>query len=75
MSLDTVDYDPPLASSIDRPHRGDVAGQAGAQVGLLAELHQPVHAVIRVGQHVFVESRHSGIVVLYGMGDLIARIF
>ena len=50
--LHAVDHDAPLAGRVDRAQRRDVGGGARAEVGLLRQLHQPVHAVVRVGQHV-----------------------
>ena len=52
MRLHAVDHDAPLAGGVDRAQRRDVGRGARAEVGLLRQLHQPVHAVVRVGQHV-----------------------
>ena len=48
VSLDPVDHNPPLARSVDRPQGRDVTSQAGAEVGLLRQLDQSVHAVVCV---------------------------
>ena len=41
VSLHSVHNDPPLASSVERSDRRDVAGQTGTQVCLLTQLNQP----------------------------------
>ena len=48
VSLDTIDHNPPLAGCVDRSQGRDISSQAGAQVGLLRQLDQSVHAIVRV---------------------------
>ena len=48
VSLDPVNHNPPLARGVDCPQGRDITSQAGAQVGLLRQLHQSVHTVVRV---------------------------
>jgi len=74
VSLDAIHDDPPLAGSVDGPQGGDVPCHAGAEVRLLAELHQPVHTVVGVGQDVLVKRGHSSIVILNCMRNLITWV-
>ena len=65
--LHAVHDDSPLALCVDGPERHEVVGGGGTEVGLLGELHQSVHAVLGVGEHVFVERCNAGVVVFNGL--------
>jgi hypothetical protein len=66
VGLDTVDDDSPLAMGVDGSPGLDVGGDRGAEVGLLDNLLQSVHAVVGVGQHVLVDGLDTLVVVLKG---------
>ena len=74
MSLHAVHHDPPLAGGVEGSEGCEVGGGAGTEERLLAQLHQPVHAVVGVGEDVLVEGRHPGVVVLDGVGDVVGRV-
>lgn len=73
--FDTIDNDPPFTSCIDGPEGHDIGRLRGAEVGLLHDLLQAVHAVLRVGQHVLVDGLDAVIVVLKSMLNFIRGIF
>ena len=74
VSLHPVHHDSPLARGVGSSERGEVGGGAGAEESLLAQLHQPVHAVVGVGEDVLVEGGHPGVVVLDGVRDVVGRV-
>ena len=74
MSLHAVHHDPPLACRVDGSQGRQVLGGAGAEERLLLQLHQPVHAVVGVGQDVLVEGGHTRVVVLNGVGDIVGPV-
>merc|ERR1712128_49719 len=74
VGLHSIHHHPPLAVSVDCPQRHDVGCDRGAEVGLLHNLLQSVHAVLSVGQHVLVHGLDSFIVVLEGMFYLIGGV-
>ena len=74
VSLHTIDHDPPLAVSVDSSPGLDVGGDRGAEVGLLHDLLQSVHAVVSVGQDVLVDLLNTLIVVLQSSLDFIGRV-
>ena len=74
VGLDSIHHHPPLAVSVDCPQRLDVGSDRGAEVGLLHNLLQSVHAVLSVGQHVLVYCLDSLVVVLEGVLYLIGGV-
>ena len=74
MSLHAVHHDPPLAGGVEGSEGCEVGGGAGTEERLLAQLHQPVHAVVGVGQDVLVEGGHTRVVVLNGVGDIVGPV-
>jgi len=75
VGLHSVDDDSPFSSSVDGSHGLDVGGDGGAEVGLLHNLLQSLHAVLSVGKDILVDSLDTLIVVLESMLDLVGGIF
>jgi len=75
VGLHAIHHDPPLSSCVDGTKGHKIACHAGAEVSLLWELHQPIHAVLSVSQHILVQGGYTGIVILDGVGDFIGWIF
>ena len=74
VSLHVIDNHSPLAGGVDGSEWCDVGGGTGAQICLLIQLHQSVHAVVSVGEYVLVEGRYPGVVVFNGIGDIVCRV-
>ena len=74
VSLDSVDDDPPLAVGVDGALGLDVRSDGGAEVSLLDNLLQPVHAVLSVGEHVLVDGLDALVVVLEGVLNLVGGV-
>ena len=74
VGLDSVDDDPPLAVGVDGAQGLDVGGDGGAEVSLLDNLLQPVHAVLGVGEHVLVNGLDTLVVVLEGVLNLVGGV-
>ena len=74
VGLDSVDDDPPLAVGVDGAQGLDVGGDGGAEVSLLDNLLQPVHAVLGVGEHVLVDGLDTLVVVLEGVLNLVGGV-
>ena len=74
VGLDSVNDDPPLAVGVDGAQGLDVGGDGGAEVSLLDNLLQPVHAVLGVGEHVLVNGLDTLVVVLEGVLNLVGGV-
>ena len=74
VSLHSVDDNPPLSVSVDGSPGLDVGGDGGAEVSLLDDLLQSLHAVLSVGEDVLVDGLHSLVVVLESVLDLVGGV-
>ena len=75
VGLHSVDDDSPFASSVDGSPGLDVGGDGGAEVGLLHDLLQSLHAVLSVGEHILVDGLDTLVVVLESVLNLVCGIF
>ena len=75
VSLHSVDDNPPLSVSVDGSPGLDVGGDGGAEVGLLHDLLQSLHAVLSVGEHILVDGLDTLVVVLESVLNLVCGIF
>ena len=75
VGLHSVDDDSPFPGGVDGSPGLDVGGDWGAEVSLLHNLLQSLHAVLSVGQDILVDSLDSLVVVLQSVLDLIGGIF
>ena len=73
VGLDSVDDDSQLAVGNDG-YPGHVGSDGGAEVGLLDDLLQSVHAVVSVGQHVLIDGLDSLVVILKSSLNLIGGV-
>jgi len=74
VGLHSVHDHSPLAVGVDRPEGHDVGSDRGAEVSLLHDLLQSVHAVLGVGQHILVDCLDALVVVLQGMLNLVGGV-
>ena len=75
VGLHSVDDDSPFPGGVDGSPGLDVGGDGGAEVSLLHNLDQSLHAVLSVGQDILVDSLNSLVVVLQSVLDLVGGIF
>lgn len=75
MSLHLIDHDPPLSIGIHSTQRHHITRARRTQIGLVVNVLDPIHRVIRVGNHILVQRSHRRIMILNGMLDLTGGIF
>lgn len=74
VSFYTVHDDTPLAGGVYCSQWHQVPGVTGAKISLLWQFNQSVHTVLCVGQHILVQSSHTGVVVLHRVRNLVCRV-